>query len=422
MKIQWVVMVGLMGASASCGLGLSPSDQSQTKGTTPTSTTTSATTPVPSGKPAPGPSSDTTPNPNVTPVPATTPTPTGFAAHYTFMGRFDFSDPNGPRFAWPQSEIGANFSGTSLTVLLNEPVNQLYNDAPVDNYYDVYVDNSAPVQVAVSHSTTVYPISTTLADTNHTVWISKRTEANIGEGQFLGLKLGSGTLLAPPPVRPRAIEFIGDSASSGYGADGNYPVWNGCTFSADTADADVAYPKLTADALNAQGINLAFAGKGITRNLSDQDPVNTMPVIYPFVDPSTPSLPYQFTQYTADVVVINIGGNDWTGTSGSGTPPDQTLFISKYMSLLQQIRAHYPKSVILVCLTALAQNNDRVTLREYIQAVQTTASATMPNVYYFEFPEYDGALGFGCDAHPDSPAHALMAQELVTAIKSHTGW
>jgi hypothetical protein len=61
-------------------------------------------------------------------------------------------------------------------------------------------------------------------------------------------------------------------------------------------------------------------------------------------------------------------------------------------------------------------------LREYIQAVQTTASATMPNVYYFEFPEYDGALGFGCDAHPDSPAHALMAQELVTAIKSHTGW
>ena len=344
------------------------------------------------------------------------------AAQYTFVGRFDFSDAKGPRFAWPQSTIGANFSGTSLTVLLSEPVNQLYNGAPVDNYYDIYVDGNTAVQVLVNHQTTAYPISTTLADTNHTVWISKRTEANIGEGQFLGLQLGTGKLLPPPALRPRTIEFLGDSASSGYGADGNYPVWNGCTFSAGTADADVAYPKLTADALNAQGINLAFAGKGITRNLSDQDPVNTMPMIYPFVDPVAPSLSYDFKQYTADVVVINLGGNDWTGVSGNGTPPDQTLFVNKYITLLQQVRAHYPNSVILVCLTALAQNNDRVSLRQYIQAVQTTASQSMPHVYYFEFPQYDGALGYGCDAHPDIPAHALMAQQLVAAIKSHTGW
>lgn len=413
-------MVGLISASASCGLGLSPSDQNQTKGASGTTSESSATpTPTPASTPSPVPSGGATPNPNATP---SIPAATGFAAQYTFMGRFDFTNPNAPIFAWPQSEVGANFSGTSLTVMLNEPINELYDGVPVDNYYDVYVDGGAPMRLAVNHSTTAYPISTTLADTNHTVWISKRTEANVGEGQFLGLQLGTGKLLPPPAVRPRTIEFIGDSASSGYGADGNYPIWNGCTFTTDTADADVAYPKVAADALNATGINLAFAGKGITRNLNVGDTVNTMPVIYPYVDPMAMLYPYKFTQYTADVVVINIGGNDWTGVSGSGTPPDQTLFISKYMDLLQQVRTHYPKSVILVCLTALAVQNDRVTMREYIQAVQTTAAKTMPNVFYFEFPEYDGALGFGCDAHPDIPAHALMAQQLVTAIKSHTGW
>lgn len=407
-----------LGLVSACGVALPVySDAGGSSASAASATTNSK--PAPKASPSPS-STPQKPTPSATTAP--TAPANSWQAQYAFRGRFDFADAKGPRFAWPGSAIGANFSGTSLTVLLAEPVNELYNGAPVDNTYDVTIDQQPPVVVQVNHNTTTYPVSTTLAAGNHVVWISKRTEANIGPGQFLGLQLGSGKLLPPPAAMPHTIEFVGDSASSGYGADGNYPVWNGCTFSVDTADADVAYPKVTADLLSAQGVNLAFAGKGVTRNLSDADPVNTVPVIYDYVEPMALTLKYDFSQYVADVVVINIGGNDWTGASNSGTPPDETLFISKYMGLLQDIRKHYPKAVILVALTALAHDNDRVTLRKYTQDVQATAAQTMSGIYYFEFTEYNGELGFGCDAHPDAPAHAVMAQQLATEIKTRMGW
>jgi len=59
----------------------------------------------------------------------------------------------------------------------------------------------------------------------HTVYITKRTEAEYGADIFLGFYLQEGEKLLPPPARPnRRIEFVpGASITAGFGDLGVFP-------------------------------------------------------------------------------------------------------------------------------------------------------------------------------------------------------
>ena len=356
-------------------------------------------------------------------TPGTTFDVTNFTRGYAYRGRFDFADPAGPRYAWPNSAIGATFTGTSLAIKLAEPVPTLYNLAPVNNTYDVFVDQRPRQLIAATPGAATYPVVDGLTPGTHTMWLSKRTEANIGRGQFSGVVLSAdGKLLSPPALRAHQLEFIGDSSSSGYGNDGNFPAWNGCTFSVATADSSVAYPQVTAELLAAEFQNIAFSGKGITRNLADVDAL-TMPTIYPLWDPRDTAAAYTFPGPVAEVTVINVGGNDWTGDGTVGTPPDLAAFTQGYIKLLQSVRSHSPKTSIFVAVTPLAHGQDRVTYVQYVKSMIVTALAQgITDLQYFEFAEYFGALGYGCDGHPSPAASAQMAQQLAAAIKKAKGW
>ena len=52
------------------------------------------------------------------------------------------------------------------------------------------------------------------------VRLYRRTEASFGVTRFLGVELGGGKLLAPPPAAARRIEVVGDSVTCGYGNEG----------------------------------------------------------------------------------------------------------------------------------------------------------------------------------------------------------
>ena len=408
--------IGVMGGDAQGGTGSTPADagtgggdQGETPGGSPGPLDPgTATSPVASSDPA---SAATAPAAG-----------SGFRDRYAFRGRFDFSDRAGPRFAWPNSAIGANFTGSSLTLRLVDPLPTTYNGVAVNNRYDVTIDQRPSVKVAIVPGTTDYPIALDLPAGPHTVWVSKRTEANIGRGQFLGMALAAnGIFLTPPAARSRFIEFVGDSASSGYGADGNSKRWNDCTFSVDTANSSIAYPRVAADLLGADFHNVAFAGKGITRNRSPADPVLTMPVIYALWDPRDDQTRYDFSRPAADVAVINVGGNDWTSDSLVLIPPNQQQFTAKYLQLIQSVRQHAPTATIFCAVTSQAHGKDRATYIAYLKAVVEEASK-QGDVRFFEFREYNGELGWGCDGHPSAASSQNMAQQLVAAIKAAHGW
>ena len=403
-----------------------------TPNTPPTTTTVSpnpaALTP---GAPALGPPAlgPPAPDPIATPVtvapapPANTPPPVAGSpvptpAELTFVGRFDVRNPQQIRFDWPNSSIGVQFTGTGISVGLIELTASSYNGVPVHNFYDVFIDNNAPTQLQVGPGSQIYSLALGLSSGSHTLWLRRRTEAQIGAAAFTGFQLAAGgTFLTPPSVRPRQLELVSDSGGTGYGADANVTRANMCHFTDSLENADYSYGKLLADLVNAEFTNLSYSGKGIATNLNPGDPV-TLPKLYGRTLASDPSGIYAGPEGNADVVVVDTGGNDLVGAWGAGTL-DQPAFVAAYANLLGTIRQRNPRAAIFACVGHGAGLQDRTTLRNAITAVvQTANQGGDAKVFFFEFPEYDGHLNYGCDFHPDHATAALLAAEILPQVQA----
>ena len=118
-----------------------------------------------------------------------------------YTGRIDFSDPKRPRFDWPAVTIEANFTGTSLGLLLQDG----------QNSYNVYINGEHSL-LNTRLGQESYLVAEGLPEGAHSLRMVKRTETFYGTPTFLGLTLDPGKDLAAPPERStRRIEFIGDS-------------------------------------------------------------------------------------------------------------------------------------------------------------------------------------------------------------------
>lgn len=395
----------LLVALAACGQNAQP-------GPTPVGS------PTPTESPKPGATSSPTPGTStgaVSAVDANTP--------YRFEGRFDLSDPNSGtygHFAWPGSAVGATFTGTQLSVQLNDS-GAPDNGNQVFNWFDVTIDNQAPVVVTTQAGVTSYPVAQGLSSGSHTVWLRKRTEAWIGNVRFLGFDPGTGGKLTGAPGIPnRRVEVVGASTECGYG-DTESVGLNGCVFSPATESANLAWPKVMADSLSAEYTNVAYSGKGVYRDIYPQESNVTMPMIYPLIDPSDPSSSWNFASWTPDAVVVDMGGNDFDAYDGTTalSAPDAAGFEGAYAGLLQTIRQHYPKAVILCIIGPTDVGTQRTGMTTDIQAA--IAQTGDKNTFFYALPVYTGTT-FGCENHPDAALHAVMAQQIGAQLKTHLGW
>ncbi len=314
------------------------------------------------------------------------------------VGRFDAQDPMGPRFAWSASGVVARFRGTQLDVRLR--------DAGT-NVFQVVVDGSPKAALATSPTKELYSVAMGLAEGEHEVMLLKRTEARVGEVQFLGFVQ---PLLVPPPVPKRRIEFIGDSITAGYGNEGAN---EHCRFSATTENAYMTYAALTARALSAEHAAVAWSGKTID-GISE---------IYDRALPTRPESRWDARAWIPDVVVVNLGTNDVTRGD------QQFPFVQSYVKLLDRVRAQYPKA-LLVCAvgpmltdTYPAGKQTLTRARAYVHAAVTAKKkAGDDRVIFIEFPVQDASNGYGCDYHPSLRTHQIMAERLTTALKTELGW
>jgi lysophospholipase L1-like esterase len=360
------------------------------------------------------------------PVPAGTPVTLVNANSplIAYMGRFDLKTPGRARFSWPGSAITASFTGQSITALLSDDGQPYYNGAPVHSLFNVTIDGQPPQVLTLKAGVSSYPLATGLPAGPHTVTLSKRTESNVGVCLFTGLQVSpEGNFLPPPPRPVRTMEFVGDSGVSGYGADANVSRANMCGFTPATESADLSYAKLLGTTFNAYTVNVSFAGKGITRNLADADNVKMLPVLYGRIIPDDQSEIYDFSQYTPDVVVIDAGGNDFVGPSGSGMPPDRATFVTAYLSLIAQARAHAPNAVIFCVVSTDGFGTDRTYLEDYLNgAGGVVAASGDPKVRYIDLPAYDPSVGYGCDYHPNAAGHRRTAQYMAGIIGPALHW
>ncbi len=317
-----------------------------------------------------------------------------------FIGRFDTTDPKHPLFAFPGTAISTRFTGTGIDVALADSGK---------NWFDVFIDNGAPTLLQTGGKTT-FTLASNLAMGTHDVTIIKRTEGFVGSVRFNGFTPKGGVIVPSPFPYTRRIEMIGDSITCGYGVLG---VNGMCPFSADTESENVAWGALASKQLNAAHTAIAYSGRGLYRNF-DGTLTNPMTQMWLRIVPDDPKSAWDFARYTPDVVVIDLGTNDYA-QGDPGMPYQQA-----YTAFLKKLRATYPSAHLVAALGVMLGVNEQAVLLGYVQsAITATGDA---NVSLLAMTPQDGTDGFGCDFHPSVARQQKMAAALVAHLKQKLNW
>jgi lysophospholipase L1-like esterase len=317
-------------------------------------------------------------------------------SNLTYIGRWDKSDSTTYRSYWGGAYVTTKFTGTTAKVKLTGPVYfRFIIDGALANYSPSNRDRSGIINLT----------PTPLADGTHTLKVI--ADINGGQLPFMGLVLDEGASTVAPAARP-LVEFIGDSITSGHSTSQG-PV------------TDFAW--LTGEALGAEHTQIAFSG--ITLVDGHHYPDNHWPgmesiylklkTVLDCLDVACTTNPaWSFSNYTAKVVVINLGTNDQNLGADSTSPAD---FQSRYTAFLQNIRAKYPNADIFVMRTFNGYYQTQIQA-----AVNARSSAGDTKVHYINT---DGWLipapspDFADLFHPTDAGHVKIANRLVPILQPY---
>jgi lysophospholipase L1-like esterase len=348
-------------------------------------------------------------------------------AKIRYTGRIDFSNAKAPAYSFSGVSIMAKFSGVAIDVIIKDYGT---GSATTTNYYDVLIDDHLKTVLMVNSTDTLYKISHTLTDGNHTIELFKRTEANVGKSSFKGFRIQKGkTLLTLPAVSSRRVEFIGDSFTCGYGDEASIaapPSGNPNTgFHSVNENNYNAWGAVSCRALEAQYVCTAYSGRGMYRNNTGST-TGTVPSFYNNIHPDFSGTTWNTSNYVPDVVVIHLGTNDFAPEAmASPSMVDSTTFVDTYISFVNTIRSNYP-SAHIICIRPNSmtdyypvgfQSLTRIT--HYIQAIVNHFSSD-PKVYYFALTPQ--LAPYGEDWHPSTATQQSMADQIVPFILTKTGW
>ena len=321
---------------------------------------------------------------------------------FQYVGRIDFSDAKKPRFWSPGVYIKAMFKGTSCTLLINDQ--ELWSKN--HNYLEIVIDDK-PVRLQTKGKINEIEIADNLANTTHTLIISKNTESNIGYLEFIGLRCEA---LLPLPAKPeRKMEFIGNSITCGTGSDqSEIPCGKGVWH--DQHNAWLSYGAITARGLNAQYHLSSVSGVGLMHSCCNMDII--MPPVFDKIEMRGDSIVWDFKKYQPDAVTICLGQNDGI--------QDFDLFCNNYSNFIRQLRGYYPNAMF-VCLTSpMADAVLAEFMKKSLTAIVKKANAAGDKkvTSYFFSKQYHN----GCDGHPDLADHREIAAELSTFVKKTMNW
>lgn len=292
---------------------------------------------------------------------------------------------DGWTYQWPSAYFEAAFEGDSV----------LFRVGPGRQILHVFVDG-AQVGRLVGDAPNLYRLKD-LSPGRHLVRLAVVGEMQAGPARFGGFFLEHGKAL--PLVAPRRqIEFIGDSHSVGYGDASDKractpdQVWL-------TTDNAIAFGQLTARRFGAAHQVNAISGRGIVRNY-DGMAGDTLPQAWPKALLG-PAPAYQNDAWRPQVVVVNLGTNDFSTPLKPGEPwkDRQALrddYAATYVRFVQDIRARQPQAFFVLLAPPSAENEiahevDRVA--ERLRAAGETRLAVIP-VGDMELT--------GCDWHPSA--------------------
>lgn len=266
---------------------------------------------------------------------------------------------------------------------------QLYVDNIKTDQYGIFIEidgnDATPYYRQLSAATDMtVTVATGLSAGYHTIKISKSTDAKNDDIYVYSVTM-NGTPMKTQGKKHK-LEFVGDSITAAYGS------YDGRTLSY------YGYANFTADALDADYYSVANGGWRFTSG------TNCITDIYDDVSMQQNLGAYDFS-YKPDVVVINLGTNDGTGTNGAGCT-----------TILQLVRAKNPNAKIVYAygLMGTAYADNEATVKAKVEAFAKTDG----NTYYCHLPANNGGVG----QHPNVAGMQAASVVLANYIANLMGW
>lgn len=309
------------------------------------------------------------------------------------------------------SAFEVKFIGTEVTIELyatkySNVKTQPYYVAMIDDDYD----NRVRVALTQEYTTITFNVPGKGEDEYTTLSIYKSTEST---DSHMGLKqiTTNGRFVRDVVYKERLIEFIAASSSTGYGNLNKDPK------STINSDAMQAFSYLTARALNAD-INI-YSASGWGVKASRWTSPNTLNLFdaYKKVDFYSNEV-WDTSKITPDVIVINLGTNDWSYISSASTQEERNIrmqaFKDQYVAFLQYLNDTYPGVKIIMFYGLMLETN----IYEATLEIYNTAKQTIPSLAIIQVA---GDAG-GSNSHPSLSSHRQVAELLIAKIKEEMDW
>ncbi|MFA5263581.1 MAG: GDSL-type esterase/lipase family protein [Opitutaceae bacterium] len=319
-------------------------------------------------------------------------------SRFRYEGRIDYSDPAGPMIIWQGSRISIDFEGETLAFRLDS--------LGQESFFDVHIDGSKAILAVQKGKELNYIYQKPLAPGRHTLTLFKRSEAAAGTVLFKGIGIASGAKAwAPAPISYKlAMEFFGDSITAGAcNEDGDTDQWATHL----THNNALSYAAMTAAAFSADYRNVSVSGMGVAAGFVEVLAGEMWDKLYP----SAKSASAFLKAWTPDVVLVNLGDNDYDypNTKGKPVPPE---FTDSYVSYVKAIRGAYPSAHIVLLTGGMFGGTKSVPLRKAWEAAVSRLESADPAISHFIFTHWTSN-------HPRVADHRAMADELIAWLKQH---
>jgi lysophospholipase L1-like esterase len=348
-----------------------------------------------------------------------------------FLGRyFENKNTGAAQFSWSNAGFTFRFYGTGIEAFLtlNTPPITL-NTKEGTAFISVFVDDKTNPEdahvIKLDQPKSWYTLIDGLEEGYHTLTVRKRDRGYFGvltgvafgarELKVLDDNSSKAKLATIPEAKDFKIEVIGDSISAGDG------IYTEDTYQGLMSDGWSTYAAETARLLDADLNTIAISGNGLISSIFG-DHLLDLPTQWPYIDAQIyqqkgKPVEWDFSEYQADVVVINLGTNDRAGVG-----PDKKFsyeeFENEYVRFAEEIKSKYPDCIIIACLGAMGSE-----LKPQIEnVIERVNSNTSTPYMYSEWFTPDPKDGSSADnQHPSLKAHRRYGRQLAERIQELTG-
>lgn len=329
-----------------------------------------------------------------------------FTSGISYTGRTLTDSKGSVSYDWIGTYLQTDFTGGSIAVDISE----------VDtSYHNVFIDGQLVKKIKVyGQKPHAVVLAENLSKGMHRLKLQKCTEGQYGMTTIGGLYLANGGATHSVPAKKRFIEVYGDSYTCGYGTEG---LRYNERFKLSTENCNKAYGCIIARYFDTDYALIAHSGQGMIRDWADKNQMSdiNMYIRHNKVFDNHDSITYSFNAYTPDLVMINLGTNDFSPTA---IPTDEQ-YVGQYLKLISSLRKHYG-DVPILCITphsatrylsaALQLLKERVANDKNIHMANSLANIIVDDT------------DLGSDWHPNYVGQRKIAMTLIPQISAIMGW